>query len=105
MSPVSIIRYIAIALAVIAAFIPGQIPFALEAMVVLGAVLGFMGVKEDERVLYLVVAVALGTVAAGLGAIPYAGTYITAILTNIGTIVTAGAATVILVMTKERLMS
>jgi hypothetical protein len=103
MSPVSIIRYIAIALAVIAAFV--AIPYSALAMVVLGAVLGFMGVSADERVLYLVVAVALGAVAGGLNAIPVVGPYITDILTNIGTIVSAGAATVILVMTKERLMS
>ena len=104
MSPVSIIRWVAIALAVVTAFIPDTIPYALEIMVVLGAALGFMGVSADERVLYLVVAVALGSVASGLGAIPAVGEYITAILTNISTIVSAGAATVILVMTKERLM-
>ena len=104
MSPVSIVRYVAIALAVIAAFVP-DIPYAGLAMVVLGGALGFMGVKAEERVLYLVVAVALGSVAGGLDAIPYAGPYVTAILSNIGTLVSAGAAVLILVMTKERLMS
>jgi hypothetical protein len=102
MSPVSIIRWVAIAIAVVSAFV--AIPYGGLAMVVLGAALGFMGVSADERVLYLVVAVALGSVASGLGAIPAVGEYITAILTNISTIVSAGAATVILVMTKERLM-
>jgi hypothetical protein len=102
MSPVSIIRWVAIAIAVVSAFV--AIPYGGLAMVVLGAALGFMGVSADERVLYLVVAVALGSVAGGLGAIPAVGEYITEILTNISTIVSAGAATVILVMTKERLM-
>ncbi len=103
MSPVSIIRWIAIAIAVVSAFV--AIPYGGLAMVVLGAVLGFMGVTADDRILYLVVAVALGSVASGLGAIPAVGEYITAILTNVSTIVNAGAAVVIVVMTKERLMS
>ncbi len=103
MSPVSIIRWIAIAIAVVSAFV--AIPYGVLAMVVLGAVLGFMGVTADDRILYLVVAVALGSVASGLGAIPAVGEYITAILTNVSTIVNAGAAVVIVVITKERLMS
>lgn len=103
MSPVSIIRWIAIAIAVVSAFV--AIPYGVLAMVVLGAVLGFMGVTADDRILYLVVAVALSSVASGLGAIPAVGEYITAILTNVSTIVNAGAAVVIVVITKERLMS
>lgn len=102
MSPVKIIRWIAIAIAVVVAFV--DIPYAVLAMVVLGAALGFMGVSKDERVLYLVVAIALTQVAGALGAIPAAGEYITAILTNLSTIVSAGAAAVILTMAKERLM-
>ena len=102
MSPVKIIRWIAIAIAVVGAFV--TIPYATLAMVVLGAALGFMGVSSDERVLYLVVAVALAQVSGALGAIPAVGEYITAILTNLSTIVNAGAAAVILTMTKERLM-
>ena len=102
MSPVKIIRWIAIALAVITAFV--AIPFAGLAMVLLGAALGFMGVSTDERMLYLVVAVALASVANAYGAIPQAGDYLTAILTNLSTVVSAGAAAVILTMTKERLM-
>ncbi len=102
MSPVNIIRWIAIAIAVVSAFV--AIPYAVLAMVVLGAVLGFMGVKADERVLYLVVAIALGSVAGAFGAIPTVGSYLTAILTNISTIVSAGAAVVIFVMVKEKLL-
>ena len=102
MSPVNIIRWIAIAIAVVSAFV--TIPFSVEVMIVLGAVLGFMGVKADERVLYLVVAIALGSVAGAFGAIPQVGSYLTAILTNISTIVSAGAAVVIFVMIKEKLL-
>ncbi len=103
MSPVSIIRWIAIAIAVVSAFV--AIPYGVLAMVVLGAGLVFMGVTAVDRILYLVIAVALGSVASGLGAIPAVGEYITAILTNVSTIVNAGAAVVIVVITKERLMS
>lgn len=103
MSPVNIIRWIAIAIAVVSAFV--AIPYGGLAMVVLGAALGFMGVDADDRVLFLVVAVALSTVAGGLGAIPVAGEYVSAILGNLSTIINAGAAVVIVVMTKEKLMS
>jgi hypothetical protein len=103
MSPVSIIRWVAVAIAVVSAFV--AIPYGGLAMVVLGAALGIMGVSADERTLYLVVAVAIGVVAGGLDAIPAIGPYITSILTNLGTVISAGAAAVLLVMTKERLMS
>jgi hypothetical protein len=73
-------------------------------MVVLGAALGFMGVGSDERVMYLVGAVALAQVAAVFGAIPAVGGYITDIMTNFSTIWNAGAAAVILTVIKERLM-
>ena len=102
MSPVKIIRWIAITLAVVAAFV--TIPYATLVMVVLGTALGFMGVGVDERILYLVVAVALAQVAGALNVIPAVGVYITAIMTNLSTIVNAGAVAVILTMTKERLM-
>lgn len=103
MSPVNIIRWIALAVAVVAAFV--AIPYAALAMAVLGLLLGFMGVSNDQRVMYLVAAVALAAVAAGsLSAIPAVGGYITDILTNISAIWNAGAAAVILTILKERLM-
>lgn len=69
-----------------------------------GAALGFMGVKSDERILYLVGAVALAQVAGIFGVIPAVGNYITDIMTNFSTVWNAGAAAVILTMVKERVM-
>ena len=102
MSPVTIVRWIALVVAVVAAFV--AIPYAGLIMVLAGIVLGFMGVSSDERMLYLVGAVALAQVAGALGAIPAVGGYITDIMTNFSSIWNAGAAAVILTMVKERLM-
>ena len=57
MSPVKIIRIVALAVAIIAVFV--TIPYVALIMVVLGLAAGFMGVSSEERVLYLVFAVAL----------------------------------------------
>ena len=102
MSPVNIIRWIALAVAVVAAFV--AIPYAGLAMALLGLALGFMGVGSEDRVIYLVGAVALAQVAGALGAIPAVGGYITDIMTNFSSIWNAGAAAVILTIIKERLM-
>ncbi|MDX1461224.1 MAG: hypothetical protein R3348_09235, partial [Xanthomonadales bacterium] len=84
MSPVNIIRWIAVALAVVAAFVT-NIPYVGLIMVILGAVLGFMGVAKEDRVAYLVAAVALAQVATVFGVIPAVGMYIAAIMTNLST--------------------
>lgn len=102
MSPVNIIRWIALAVAVVAAFV--SIPYVGLILVLAGAALGFMGVKSETRMFYLVCAVALAQVAGIFGVIPTVGTYITDILTNISTVWNAGAAAVILTIMKERLM-
>lgn len=102
MSPVKIIRWIALAVAVVAAFV--AIPYSGLILVLAGAALGFMGVKSDERILYLVGAVALAQVAGIFGVIPAVGNYITDIMTNFSTVWNAGAAAVILTMVKERVM-
>jgi hypothetical protein len=73
-------------------------------LVLAGAALGFMGVKSESRVLYLVCAVALAQVAGVFGVIPAVGVYITDIMTNISIVWNAGAAAVILTVVKERLM-
>lgn len=102
MSPVKIIRWIAVALAVVAAFV--AVPYAVLIMVILGALLGFMGVSKEERVAYLVAAVALAQVATVFGVIPAVGAYISDIMSNLSTILNGGAAAVLLVWVKERLM-
>lgn len=102
MSPVNIIRWIALLVAIVAAFV--DIPYALLILVILGAALGFMGVASADRVMYLVAAVALAQVAGVFGVIPAVGEYITGIMTNFSTVFNGGAAAVILTIIKERLM-
>lgn len=102
MSPVKILRYIALAVAIIGAFI--VIPYAMLILVLLGAALGFMGVDKAERVMYLVAAVALAQVAGVFGVIPTVGVFITDILTNFSAVFNGGAAAVILTIIKERVM-
>ncbi|NND44011.1 MAG: hypothetical protein HKN58_01715 [Xanthomonadales bacterium] len=102
MSPVKILRIIALLVAIIGAFV--AIPYQLLILVLLGAALGFMGVGKDERVLYLVAAVALAQVAGVFGVIPAVGLYIAEIMTNFSTVLNAGAAAVILTIIKERVM-
>jgi hypothetical protein len=71
-------------------------------MVLLGLVSGFIGVPEERRMLYFIMAVTLATVAGALGPIPMVGEYLTAILTNLSTVINAGAVAVILVIVYER---
>ncbi len=70
---------------------------------VLGLALGFMGVPEERRLIFMVTAVTLATVAGSLGPIPMAGDYLTAILTNLSAVLNAGAVAVILMIVKDRL--
>ncbi|MCH8140528.1 MAG: hypothetical protein IH908_02905 [Proteobacteria bacterium] len=103
MNAVNILRIIAVVAAVIAAFV--TIPYVAIAFILLGLVIGFIGIEAERRILYLVMAVALTTVAGGLGAIPMAGEYFTAILTNLSTVINAGAIAVILTIIYERIMA
>lgn len=100
MSPIKIIRIIGLAVAVVAAFV--TIPYGALIMVILGLAIGFMGVSEDRRTGYLVTAIALTMVAGSLGPIPAVGDYLTSILTNLSTIINAGAVAVILMIVKDR---
>ena len=101
MDTIKIIRIVAIAIAVIAAFI--EIPYIALAFIVLGLAVGFMGVPEERRLIYMVTAVTLALVANSLGPIPLVGEYLTAILSNVSTIVNAGALAVILMIFKDRI--
>ena len=102
MKPLKIIRVAALLIVIVAAFYPHW--YAEIGLVLLGLTVGFMGVEEERRMMYLVTAVALTTVAGSLGAIPYVGDLLTAILTNASTVVNAGAVAVIAMIMKERLM-
>ncbi len=101
MGPAKIVRMLATAVAVIAAF--ATIPYAALIMAVLGLGIGFY-VEADRRTLYLVTVVALSVASGGLGAVPMAGEYVTAIFGNISTIINAGALVVIGTVIYERLM-
>ena len=100
MDTIKIIRIIAMAVAVIAAFV--EIPYVALAFIVLGLVIGFMGVPEERRLIFMVTAVTLALVADSLGPIPAIGAYLTAILGNASAILNAGAVAVILMIFKDR---
>ena len=100
MNAVKIIRIIALILALVAAFV--TIPYVTIAFIVLGLALGFMGVAKDERLTYLVFAIALKYFADALGGIPAVGEYLTAILTNFAAVVAAAGVAVVLMIIKER---
>lgn len=102
MDIVKIIRIVALAVAVVAAFV--AIPYVALILAVLGLAIGFMGVPEDRRLMFLVMAVALSSVAGSLGVIPAVGEHITNILTNVSSVINAGAVAVILMVIKDRLM-
>ncbi len=101
MGPAKIVRMLAAAVAVIAAFV--TIPYAALIMAVLGLGIGYF-VEAERRTLYLVTVIALAGAAGGLGAIPMAGDYITAIFGNVSTILNAGALVVISMGIYEKVM-
>ncbi len=96
-----IIQIIAVLVAVVAALWSG-FPEAGMAIAVLGAVAGWFVAAEDRQRI-LVAAIALSVVAGALNDIPAVGEYITAIMTNLGSLYAAGSITVILVALVEKL--
>jgi len=101
MSTIKIIRLLALAVALIAAFV--TFPYATLIMIILGLAIGFMGVPEDRRLMYMVTAITLTSVVGALGPIPAIGDYLTAILTNTSTIINAGAVSVIVMIIWDRI--
>ncbi len=102
MNPVKIIRIVVLIVAIVAAIV--TIKYSIFVLVVLGLAMGFMGVEEERRMMYLVTAIALATVTESLGVIPYVGDGLTDILTNLSTAVSAGAVAVIIMIIKDRVM-
>ena len=93
MGPAKIVRILATAVAVIAAFV--TIPYAALIMAVLGLGIGYF-VEAERRMLYLVTVIALaGAAGGGLDAIPMAGEHIHNIFANVSSILNAGALVVI----------
>ncbi len=101
MSAAKIVRIIAILAAIVAAFVT-TIPYTAAILAVLGLIIGFIGVEEERRLLYFVMAVTLTMVAGALGGIPMLGDYLTAILKNISAVINAGAVAVIVTVIYER---
>ena len=100
MSVARIVRIVGLVVAVVAAFV--TIPYIALALAVLGLIAGYF-VDKEERILFLVLVVALTTVVGALGGIPTIGHYLTGILTNVSALLTAAAVTVIGVSIYERL--
>ncbi len=103
MNLANILRIVILLVAVVGAFV--AIPQAALILVVLGAVAGFIGVEEDNRQNYLILAIALTTVSGALGGIPGVGGYIDSILGDVSAAINAGAVAVIVTIIYERVTS
>ena len=88
-----IVGLIGVLLAVVAAFV--TVPYAAPLIAIAGVVVG-VSVAGDHHVRVIVSALALHVLASSFDGIPAIGTYITAILGNIG-VLAAGAALLIIV--------
>ena len=99
---IKLVRVAALLVALVAAFYP--VWYAAIGLSFLGLAAGFMGVEEERRMSYLVMAIALTTVAGALDSLPVIGEMLTAFLTNLSTVINAGAVAVISMMIKDRVM-
>ena len=100
MSINNIVRILGLLAAVIAAFT--AYPYAATVIAILGLVGGYY-VGAGDRTAYLVLAVALAAVHGAIDGIPGVGMYVTSILGQVSSLVSAGAVTVIVVHIYEEL--
>ncbi|MCS5586978.1 MAG: hypothetical protein NZ697_00630 [Porticoccaceae bacterium] len=102
MGALKIVQLLSIAVAVVGAFV--AIPEAALVMVVLGLVSGYMAdeANKGNRTNFLVYAVALGVVSGAAGDLPAIGGYISDIMANMSTIVSAAALAVIINAIKDQ---
>ena len=101
MNPVQIVRIVALAVAVIGAFV--AIPEAALIMAIIGLVLGGMAVDADRRTDFLVLTLVLAAVSSAADPIPVVGEYVSNIMENVSAIFNAGALAVIIMVIKDRL--
>ena len=101
MSITNIIRILAMALAAAMAFM--TVPYGALGLAVLGFVMGFMGVPEERRMMFMVATAALTVSAGALGAVPAVGEYLTAFFTNAAAVMQAGTLAVFLMIVKDRI--
>ena len=103
-----ILAAVIVLVAVIEGLAPGVVPEAILplALVILGLAWGVLGVDDDNRVQYLVIAVAVGGAAAGdvLNHIHVIGAYLDAILDQISVALWAGVVSVLVLRIWERIM-
>lgn len=88
--------------AIVGAFV--GIPFASLILLVLGLVAGW-GVTGDTHVRVIVSAVALPVMAGAFNAVPVVGSYLTAIVNNLGALVVGAALCIILMNTYRRFIA
>lgn len=102
MSPAKIVRIVGLIVLLAAALIP-DLPFIALAVTIVGLLVGYYVAKDNRAVLFLIV-IALASGASGaLGTIPVVGGYLTAILSSLGSLLSAAAVTVIVMIVYERI--
>ena len=90
---IKIILIVGLVLALVAAFV--NVPYVAFALIVLGLALGFLGIGDSDRLLFLVMAIALATVVGSLELVPEIGGLLTTIFTNVSALISAAAIVVI----------
>ena len=95
-----IVMLVGVLVAVVGAFV--GIPFGAAAVAILG-IAGAWFIAAEDRSRFLIAAVALGVSHAALNAVPFVGPYIGTALGGLSGLFMAGAATVIVLGTVERL--
>ncbi len=93
MNAKKIVLIVGLVLALVAGFV--NVPYAAFALIVLGLMLGFLGIGDSDRLLFLVMTVALATVAGSLGVVPEIGKLLTVIVSNVSAMISAAAVVVI----------
>ena len=104
MSASNIVRILGLLAAVVFAFVGVDEGFQYGGAII--AILGLVGgyyVGAGDRTAYLVLAVALAAVHGAIDGIPGVGMYVTSILGQVSSLVSAGAVTVIVVHIYEEL--
>jgi len=102
MNAAKIIRILALLLAIVMAFV--SVPYGALGLAVLGLLNGFMGVEEERRINYLLMAIALTMSASALNMVPAVGSYLTAIFSNIAAVLQAGVLALLILVIKERVI-
>ena len=102
-----ILRWVPLAIAVIATFAPDSFAYFALVLVVLGLISGFMNPIGDvaTRVAYYVLAAALPTIADRLDVIPAIGGYLNGILDNFAVVIAGVAIANVCVVVYNSLMA